>query len=410
MEQSKLNPKVRSLAVVLSSCDAATRGRLLEALPAATAGAVRAAIGRLGTVSPAERQAAFDSLRPLLQPPASPSQAHPSVMQGRDRGLPRGRTAAEENPAVQLLGGAAADVAEFHSYAASPWTAQQTEAEPAAPTAWAGDPEWSEASPAEWAEAMRDERPIVVAAVLTQAPQTLAAEVLQHLPAAVAVEALAAMPKIGHTAGEVFDEVREQLRQRLRQLRSQSMIDRWGLRKARDIFDSLPEDMRRQWAEQMGEVDPDAARHFAHAHPTAAAEAGSTHAPAHLRVVHSDPEPPPPAEQRPAAGPELGFVPEPAFDPADFDALQHLPLSDLARVVSAADPETVLAALAGASRNWVARFERLIHPREVGRLRERLRAQSRRTLAESDAAQAEIVSLARRLGFVQLEPDELLAA
>ena len=375
--------KIRQIAIVLTSVDATTSRRILSSLPSEMARSIRRLIGNLGTVSPQEYDAACKALQPIFGiTPKQKSVAH------------------QNNPAAQILSSHqdSFDRSDI-SFASSMQSASDESLHKSIydighePSATQTALPLIDATPAEWAQILASERPIIIAAVIAQAPQKFASEILQRLPGTTAIETLSAMPKIGTTSTEVLEEISGQLKDRLKQYRQQKLSQQWGLLKAKSIFESLPAEMQSQWVTQVQTEDP-----------TLALELASL-----VKVVAPELKPVEKEYVRELKSVELGHTTH-AYDVEDFDSLQHLSLSNLAEVIRASEPETILIALAGASKRWLARFEKLMHPGQLARLHERLKSQPIYSLNAIDEAQSQIVAIAAKLGHFQIDPSELLAA
>ncbi len=430
MAKAESQNKIRQIAIVLTSVDAKTARQILSSLPPDIAKPIRSLIGRLGSVTPHERDEAFAALTPILKLSSNKPATKP-----RDSGS-KPPAPSYASPAEMLLAQSASTIDRADITYSMP--VGVSGAETASPqisdlngqhSPPSADIAWFDATTSEWAQLLKSERPIIIASIVAQAPKMLASEILQELPGRIAVETLAEMPKIGSTSPEVLEEICSQLNGRLREFRNQSLTNQWGLQKARGIFESLPEAMRSQWALQMESIDPNVAREFAQFADVAKRESGpevsagisatydvlassakSQLAP-ELKIAeqtrNSSPDNPDKSVSDDSVASSSNTV---AYDAEDFDSLMHLPLSDLAKIIRECDPETVLAALSGASRRFLARFEKMIHPREVNRLRERIKSNTRLSMREIDAAQAAVVATAAKLGLFSIASSELMAA
>ncbi len=426
MANAESDKKIRQLAIVLSSLERAAAQRVLSSLPANTATRIRQTIGRLGRVTQAERDHAFEALRPILQ-----LSGMDSVRSTANPTSPKRSDTVEQSPAEQILaeGYEEQDFAEFkHSGTTS--TYSQASTKPDVSTSLEASKKtdslvaWYDADSKTWAELLEVERPILIATVLAHAPGKLASEILQELPSKVAVNTLAAMPMIGHTELEIYKEIANQLNERLANSLDRSPAGGWGLNRAKTIFESLPASMRKQWVSQLREIDNTLAAEFSDAaledietEPTVAPNetisstsvvASPTSPRDQIKIAeHTIEESSTYGFKQSTGDAQANLV---AYDAEDFESLLQLSKPNLARVIRTCDPETVLLALAGATRNWMNKFEKLIDAREVPRLRARLQEYEDRSLAEIDQAQASIVQAAADLGLFTISGSDLIAA
>jgi flagellar motor switch protein FliG len=424
--------KIRQLAIVLSSIDSPAAARILNSMPPQFAGSIRQQIQKLGAVAAAEREAAFEALRPILKSSAASSDK-------RNQPIERHAQQSEKSPAEQLLadGFQQQDYADI-GHAANNLSNQQPDA-PSKPAPSELAINWNDASGKLWAELLQIERPILIATVIAHAPETLACEILQELPSTVALDTLASMPKIGSTELAILTEIAGQLNTRLQSLGQRSAAGGWGLQRAKGIVESLPPGIRQQWVKQLEQIDESVARElmiisqgnentqdasmsqndavdatFAAMH-TGQSTTSKKNSTSRLKVAeHTRISDPLPATYTVGNSVDDSFddateAAVVAYDAEDFEALLNLSRANLARVVRRCHPETILVALSGASRKWVTKFESLMHPKDHARLRARLKGLGTTPIKLVDEAQASIVAIAVEMRLFDV-PRDVLAA
>jgi hypothetical protein len=91
----------------------------------------------------------------------------------------------------------------------------------------------------------------------------------------------------------------------------------------------------------------------------------------------------------------------------EFESLLELPSHSLAKLLSAAESETVLLALAGATPHFMQRFYDRLNRPDAAALQNRLQKLGVIQLRDVDEAQRRIVELSSRLGLVPTSSTEL---
>ncbi len=416
------NPKIRQIAIVLTSVDGQTARKIVAALPQDIGKKIRQLIGNLGIVSQAERDEAFAALKPIFKvnfgdrtstnyerPTQDSASRIRSVSPAEE--LLRQTSSEIDRADFATDGQPLSSTESFRSLHSSNGQAT-TSSEPSTAI------DWSCATCAEWAQVMQNERPLIIATLLTQAPQYIASDILQELPSPIALQALAAMPKIGATAADVFTEINNLLQNKLREFRHQSLTNQWGRLKAKSIFESLPLEMRTQWSKELRQLDPSLASELGLDQEKESQVKGPK-----LLVITPEPtdnlQPVPEQGELPSKTSPIHLSSQTfdaqakafqAFDAEDFNALIHLSLDDLAKVVRASDPQIIMTAMCGASKKWIARFEKLMHPKDVRRLHQRLQSTTNVTISQIDRAQSTMVQTASALGILVPNHEQLAAA
>lgn len=433
---SSSDQRVRHVAIVLQSLDAATSRGLLSQLPPAQSKSVRQAMVNLGTVSPQERAAAFEAMQGLLA--AAGIRVPTSNREESDADL---------SPAAALLAQSSAgkDRIEWSSAAAASAssTPQQASATGAGPdTHWQLPANHATHGPLDnqsilsrmpadtLADILQGERPIVIATVINQVSLETATSIVQSLPIAVAGATLAALPHLHLTDPAILKDIQLELERKIGQYEPPRQATAEGLAKLQAILASMPATQHDIWTNAVAQSNPILATKLGWRQPPTTSSPASD-SPKELSfqvAANREPNPKSGASSRsntpatsPADDPNDIFEPQrilpignaskgpqpsplptrdessdqlPAFS---LNNLRNLNDRDFVTVLHACQPQTVLLALCGASPDFVARVERLVPPKDVKRLRTRLASHKNINLREVDAAQNQIAEMAMQL-------------
>lgn len=445
--------RIRHVAIVLQSLDAVTSRGLLGQLPPAQSKLVRQAMVHLGTVTPQERAAAFQSMQGLL-----------SAVNVRTE---RATTKESLSPAAALLASQQSvmnDQIELSIEARHQDRHEQDwqQGGPNAPhDAKSGS--W-QLMPAEaLADILQGERPIVIATVINQVSVERATAIAQALPMQVAAATLAALPHLHLTDAAILRDIQLELERKIGQYQAPQKATAEGLSKLKAIVASMPESQQDSWTKAIAQSNPVLAAKlgwrpdtqlesspssthslgskWSTATTTATTTAAVTAAvtkeisnpptmPSSVVAVLEGVQPPetthrvdrsrhasnkdifddsiilpfhPPAiatteDSATELNPTVATKhPEAEFGKTAMDDLLQFSDKDFVAVLHASQPQTVLMALSGATKAFVARVERLMHPKDVKRLRKRLTSLGPLQLRDVDAAQTLIAQTAAKM-------------
>ncbi len=416
MNKSESNGRIRQVAIVLASVDATTARQLLGQLPAAQARLVRQQMATLQNVSPAERSAAVKMLAQLKRQTGSAAVA--TARSTRN-------VSSESSPAEALLSNVpnsidSVEISGIYSQfddrtspsrspldrsASRNATANDTEFMPIqsrseypfqSPNL---TPAWQQWSGEELARLLMNERPTLIAAVLLQAPAELGSVILQAIPVSTATSVLAALPQLHTTDPSVLQEIYGQLNQRLADFQRQSSPENAGMAKLHAILSRVSSENRQRLHQELSIAEPLLAHSVgAPSSFTVGNSVTSSSNSKLLPVAEKHRE----GETQPAL-PFSNFtynsndpIPESlSFD--SFESLIGLSLEELALVLRSVDPNTVLLAACGASHAMRARIEQLVDPKELKRLRDRIKSLRSSHVRDKQTAQDKIVKSARAL-------------
>jgi flagellar motor switch protein FliG len=399
--------RIRHVAIVLQSLDAGTSRRLLAQLPPAQSKSIRQAMVHLGAISPQERNAAFESMKGLLGSlgvSENVSGRHPNMVTNSEPASP----ASELLAASQQRG---LDAVEL-SGAASSMHASISQDMQNGPV-----PSWHFMSDETLADILQSERPIVIATVLNQIPIERATALVQLLPLQVAGATLAAVPHIGLTDAAILKDIEVELERKLSKYEPQQKISNEGLSRLQAIIHRMPETQKDIWMNAIAQSNPVLASKMGWSRPMQsppiAIPSSVISDPKGVDEIFEQPNILPFPNSARAASQQSDGVAN-RVPPEDLDALvdsrtdlqtKAAPLSSLARlsdrdfvtVLHSCPARSVLLAISGAPKEFVARVERLVPPRDVARLRAKLTQLGPISLQEVDEAQTLIADTAERL-------------
>ena len=410
--------RIRHVAIVLQSLDAATSRGLLGQLPLAQSKLVRQAMVRLGTVTSQEREAAFRSMQGLLSASGIRTERQASIE--------------SLSPAAALLASqqsALNDQIELSTEARHQEQQEQN---------WqAGVPNSSSApSAASWqhmpAEALADvlqgERPIVIATVINQVSVERATAIAQALPMKVASATLAALPHLHLTDPAILRDIQLELERKIGQYHAPKKTNAEGLSKLQAIVANMPASQQNGWTIAIAQSNPVLAAKLGwNADLRSPSPASNSSSPVTSREGPKPTETAPQAVRSgqtniedifdesmslpfhsPVIAPSESAATESkqAIAPKHSEAersktaiedLLHFSDRDFVEILHACEPQTVLMALSGATKAFVSRVERLMPSKDVKRLRTRLTNLGPIQLRDVDAAQRRIAETAMKM-------------
>ncbi len=425
--------RIRHVAIVLQSLDANTSRGLLAQLPPEQSKRVRQAMVQMGTVTPNEREAAFQSMQGLLKA------ANIRV------GTERRKSNEAISPAAALLASqkmASSDQIEFSSEAFQPDPVITDEFYSA--TATRNDGHWHHMPAEALADILQAERPIVIATVLNQVSVERATAISQALPLHIAAATLAALPHLHLTDSAIIRDIQTELERKIGQYQAPKQANAEGLAKLQAIVASMPASQQSNWTTAIAQSNPVLATKLGWTSQTATPTATPTAlnaTPQHTSkqsanlssiVEVSDHFKNQPSNLNKPQNGDAQSIPIDIFEDATilpFPGSSNTPRSDVSEpkqqvapkltsqnlkqqtlndllhfsdrdfvaVLHACQPQTVLLALSGATKSFVARVERLMPSKDVKRLRNRLSTLGPIQLRDVDVAQSAIVETAMKM-------------
>ena len=432
--------RIRHVAIVLQSLDAATSRGLLAQFPAAQAKQIRHAMVNLGSVSPQERSQAFQSMQGLLGSSAS----SPNSSNRPDNGSPASALLASHSSVVP-------DRVEWsdegrQNSATAPGSAGHANAgmhpggfpsqEMLAVLNNGRNHTWQHIPIETFADILHNERPIVIATVINHLSVERATSVVQLLPIEVAGATLAALPHLHMTDAAILKDIEQEIERKIGHHQPQMQASSEGLSRLQAILAGMTESQKNICLNAVAQSNPllGSRLGFSPSHfssqvlplpplPTDAANppqelSGLTAKSSSYDDVFEDPILLPIAgKSKTIANEDTNAIPfreskEPRNDTGahrlstsspktsegpSLDTLATLSDRDFVTVLHACDPQMVLLAISGASKPLVSRVERLIPSKDIKRLRSRLANLGPIQLRDIDRAQRTILETAESL-------------
>ncbi|MEQ1830533.1 MAG: hypothetical protein ABL921_31545, partial [Pirellula sp.] len=247
--------RIRHVAIVLQSLDAATSRSLLGQLPTTQSKLIRQAMVNLGVISPQERSAAFDSVQNLFGPLGLSSTLARS--NHRSNSSANSTTNVETpSPASELLQASRNQVDEVEFSRNVPQHANPQNTPPRTESISGVTPSWHYMPDETLAEILQGERPIVIATVLNQVSVERATALVQLLPIQVAGATLAAVPHLGLTDPAILKDIEMELERKLSKYEPQHQLSGEGLSRLQAILGGLPESQKNIWANAISQSNP----------------------------------------------------------------------------------------------------------------------------------------------------------
>jgi flagellar motor switch protein FliG len=414
---SASDQRIRHVAIVLQSLDAATSRGLLSQLPPAQSKLVRQAMVQMGTVSPQERAAAFQSMQGLLN--AAGLRSSPQRPSDAESLSPAAALLASQNSALN-------DQVVLSREAIQQQNAWEDQDQK---NSFEEAGSWRHMPAEALAEILQGERPIVIATVFNQVSVERATAISQALPMPVAAATLAALPNLHLADPEFLREIQLELERKIGLYQSPRKASAEGINKLQAIVASLPAGQQESWTRAISQSNPVLGAKLGWnmvGNPAAEQSNSAPPTPVATDIAFVGSLPLTPTEEissrdqvdenfdssmvlpfRPIAADshrKQRIAPEPVKEfeekspaiPVLQDLLQFSD-KDFVAVLHACEPQTVLLALSGASKAFIKRVEKLIPAKDVKRLRSRLSTLSPIHLREVDAAQKELANTALRM-------------
>lgn len=440
-----LPDNIRRIAVLVSSVDSATARQLLLHLPTSIAKQVRHALQNLGPVNPAERQRILAEFQSTAARQNQSSAHSPSSAVGQ----PPAPHGASNSPNFATPGYPASPTYPQHvspnlnehyhnSQAYAPSLAEHSERGGSPLYATSQDamdvsqPSWKRMDIRALSHFLRAERATVIAVVINQLPPDKGVALLQQLPAAMHREVLQAIANLQDIDEEAMQSIEEHLAERIKDYEQQVIGEAKGTRRVAALLAAAPPELQESWSRFVHlAIDPAAettstqeTRVAVHAAAQVAAAS-----PLSTKTQSLQPVPIQPAivvntvsvavpsntstsaladDSLPDDGPHILPFPGPDdFQPLsntdrsliqiEFEQILSLSTQQLAQVLSAAESQTVLLALAGASPSFMKRFYAMLTKPDSKALAGRLSKIGPLKLRDIDEAQRSIAELADKL-------------
>lgn len=415
--------RLRQIAILISSVDAAAARQILLHLPTDKARQVRALVSQLGNVAPEEKRKILAD----FQRSAASSAKAPASASTRSPG--RSAAGAHEpssSPADAYFAGqptSAADLLDSGDHSTtSGYTAKVNIADSPAHSTWTG------LNSVALVRFVRDERPAVTAVVISQLAPAVAVDVLQSLPPEISREVLLRLSRLQEIDPEAMQAIDEHLSLRLKEYQHHIQSERDNARRIQSLLAAAPPALRHEWGTLLGgpvAVVPadtafndaafnDRAFNDRAFNDTAQPDQSRSPYPSDMSdAPHLDAQFDPAQTSQPSAASNILPFPgatserppknqvERKLVQFEFEQILQLPPTSLARLLSITDSQTVLIALAGASPEFMKRFYRMLNRPDAKALETRLQRIGAIQLNDVDEAQRRIVENASRLDQVR---------
>ncbi len=379
---------------------------------------------QLGTVTPKERAAAFQSMQGLLNASGAKTVA------------PQQANKESLSPAAALLASQRTVVGDQIELSPEAMNHHKNQPEgqfgdPIFPTRDVNE-SWQNMPAMALADILQGERPIVIATVLNQVSVERATAIAQALPMQIAAATLAALPHLYLADPAILRDIQSEVERKIGQYQAPKQANEEGILKLQAIVASMPINQQEQWTRTIAEVNPvlatklgwktDARSPLTPIAITDIANKLSDRTNVGVSLTTSNQ---PQSSNKEDIFDESMILPFPlqssasitnveggkssetsseqtvAIKPNEASNRKHatedlLQFSDkdFIAVLHACQPQTVLLALSGATKAFVARVERLMPAKDVKRLRERLNRLGPIQLRDVDAAQSQITKTA----------------
>lgn len=249
--------RIRHVAIVLQSLDAATSRGLLAQFPPAQSKQIRHAMVNLGAVTPQERAQAFQSMQGLLggvpphtarlqseSPAAALLASHSNSTTDRVEWSDEGRRSAgstDAAPSQLAPGNNQADTLTSDAFANLNSGRNHS---------------WQQIPIETFAEILHNERPIVIATVINHLSVERATAVVQLLPMEVAGATLAALPHLHMTDAAILKDIEQEIERKIGHHQPQLQASSEGFSRLQAILSGMPESQRGLWLHAVAQSNP----------------------------------------------------------------------------------------------------------------------------------------------------------
>ncbi len=398
--------KIRRVAIVLQSLDAATAKRLLAQLPDSQAKQVRRTMASLGTVSPTERKHALADMQDLVAS-VSNNNFEPSTA---SQVLAKDPFNATDSIELSDTSNNESGLNRRPSTSSSPDFIQRDLHTPQVGP-------WIQLSASSLAGILSNERPIVVAAIINQLPIPLATNVLQLLPIEIASDVMTCIPSLHRAEPTILEDLLNEMRTKLTEAYESVKAAQSGIEKLRAIVSQIPVEHRGIWSSAIGRRDPTLVSALGFDPTPIGSSANEPSHSANSNRRLNDPSSASPSTKHNGSQSPFSVV---RNDPDDdvsssnssnstanftvnsgvsrsLDELLTLTDKEFVLVLEFNDSKSVLLALSEASRSVILRIERMIPKQDVSRFRQRIASLRDVSLRDIDRARTEILQKADML-------------
>ncbi len=436
-----LPDNIRRIAVLVASVDAATAQQLLLHLPTSIAKQVRRALQNLGPVTQAERQRILTEFQSTAakqnQAPANANYAASSTgvsnagFSHNPNNPPQNFNASvNTNDHYSHSQGYSASLAEHSERGTSPLYSA-----PPVATSDSSQPSWKSMDIRALSHFLRAERATVIAVVINRLSPDTGVSLIQQLPASMHREILQAIANLQDIDEEAMQSIEEHLAERIKNYEQQVNGEAKGTRRIAALLAAAPMELQETWSrfvhiaidplnESSPAAEPTPNLHSAsrpietkssNSSPVAIQTTNKSisvesHSDAAITVVETKPmATTPPSEDSVqdvdayilkfpgASHPHPLSNTDRSLIQIEFEQILSMSTQQLAQVLTAANSQTVLLALAGASPSFMKQFYAMLTKADAKALASRLSKIGPLNLRDIDEAQRSIAELAAKL-------------
>ncbi len=362
------NWRLRRIASLIASVDATTGQQLMLQLPSRIAGQVRALLPEIPQVLKAEQEVILREIQQAVDSEwhtaARPARHEPTAPQHADK-----------------------------QHASSAWKQLASET---------------------IVDNIRNERPPIIALVVSQLPTEKAIEILQQLGRRISSQVVQSLPRTNQISPDVRHEIENYLGTRLGEQRASFDNAASSRKQFCKIVAAVPQELQQNWEKAAGAADPNGDLKPIHDCPLqddSIADSQVLVLPAENDAGETATACIDPAAVIPTVRPVNSFShsgatpaqPVPAIrDPnaealrAGFEEILDLPASELEDLLAEADFDTVCLALAGIPPDLIERLRKSIGAEKMSKFDEALRKLGAIQLRDIDEAQSRLLAVLRK--------------
>ena len=361
--------QLRKIAILVSSIESKAAQDLLDQFPKELAAAVRKLENELGAIEPGERHEVLTDFKDLLaKRSVKEVQSEQSVGSSADDTLTQVNSQLPQFPIREI-------------------TEKQ---DPTSPTASKhGKSQWSNIPADVIVQLMRNQRPVLVAALIAELDAYTASEVLSSLPDATSCKVLRALKRLHEVDSQSKAEMEGILGRFLEEARLRKESGQQYQRQLSALVEAAPEELQQAWRTAIAE---DSQACIAHEEQ---GELKQEFQPTQ-NFFHQNKLDRHAGDLPPNNGVDSSWGTEGKME-STLDDLLRLNPEELADVFGAVDAETTLLALAGASSSFMNEFLRMLEPTDAESLKKRLQHLGPLKLTDIDIAQATLLTQASSL-------------
>ncbi len=371
MTNTTLDGRLRQIAILVASVDAEAARHLLLNLPTEIARKVRAMAAQMGPIPPEERNALMTELRATQLTPAAQPNSTSNVTSSLD--------------SAARFWSNFSETRDHSSKSEDSPLSRQTSDSPA----------WTQLSEDALVRFIRHERPTVIAVIIHQLPAKQAASVLQRLPRSIGREVLSRLGSLQEIDPDAMQAIDEQLSHRLSDYRHKIESELENAKRINDLLAAAPPELKQQWTSWISPGATSADKelvdkgHEERSKPHEIGRSPFVEPPATILKFPQDGRSTNPARE--TRSNHYAAAIDRTRQVIDFERILTLRLEQLAALLTSLDSQTILLSLAGATPQFIKRFNAMLEPADAKVLEERVRRIGAVNLRDIDDAQCRVI-------------------